>query len=342
MSTTGAARVEAAMLPAPRASAVARRAPWPLVVVGIVVGVLFVGPLVYLLVRTLGFGDEALDVLASDDAIGPLLRTLLLAVTVSITCAVLGTTLGVARGPHRPSRAEGAAGGVRAPARDPVLRRCLRPQGGRRAAGPLRRALRARHGHHGRGLLGRVPRDHAPQLPVRVPARAGPALGAAARDRGVGACARPATGRGVPQHRAPADDRRDRGRHAADVPLLRERVRRRVAHAVRHADGAHRLDAPARPHDVDHAQPAARRRRDRGRRVRARAGAPADAARGARRRQARAARAPGQVAGARVRRRARRRAGRARRAGRGARRMGDPWPAGRVGSRDPTARSATS
>ncbi len=81
------------MLPAPRASAVARRAPWPLVVVGIVVGVLFVGPLVYLLVRTLGFGDEALDVLTSDDAIGPLLRTLLLAVTVSITCAVLGTAL---------------------------------------------------------------------------------------------------------------------------------------------------------------------------------------------------------------------------------------------------------
>jgi iron(III) transport system permease protein len=85
--------MEAAMLPAPRASAVAGRAPWPLVVVGIVVGVLFVGPLVYLLVRTLGFGDQALDVLASDDALGPLLRTLLLAVTVSATCAVLGTAL---------------------------------------------------------------------------------------------------------------------------------------------------------------------------------------------------------------------------------------------------------
>jgi iron(III) transport system permease protein len=85
--------MEAAMLPAPRASAVAGRAPWPLVVVGIVVGGQFVGPRVYLRVRTLGFGDQALDVLASDDALGPLLRTLLLAVTVSATCAVLGTAL---------------------------------------------------------------------------------------------------------------------------------------------------------------------------------------------------------------------------------------------------------
>jgi iron(III) transport system permease protein len=93
MTATGAAPVESAMLPAPRVAIGAHRAPVPLVVVGIGIGALFVGPLVYLIVRTLGFGDEAIDVLRSDDALGPLLRTLLLAATVSSTCAVLGTAL---------------------------------------------------------------------------------------------------------------------------------------------------------------------------------------------------------------------------------------------------------
>jgi iron(III) transport system permease protein len=83
--------VETAMLPAPVAATARRRAPVPLVVVGVVVGALFVGPLVYLVVRTLGFGDAALDVLTSDEAGAPLLRTLLLAVTVSVACALLGT-----------------------------------------------------------------------------------------------------------------------------------------------------------------------------------------------------------------------------------------------------------
>ncbi|MEX2255672.1 MAG: iron ABC transporter permease, partial [Acidimicrobiia bacterium] len=83
--------VETAMLPAPVAASPRRRAPVPLVVGGVVVGALFVGPLVYLVVRTLGFGDAALDVLTSDEAGAPLLRTLLLAVTVSAACALLGT-----------------------------------------------------------------------------------------------------------------------------------------------------------------------------------------------------------------------------------------------------------
>jgi iron(III) transport system permease protein len=63
------------------------------VAVAAVVALLFAGPLLYLTVRVVGLGSEALDVLGSDDALGPLLRTLLLATTVSGACAVLGTGL---------------------------------------------------------------------------------------------------------------------------------------------------------------------------------------------------------------------------------------------------------
>jgi iron(III) transport system permease protein len=79
--------------PIPPASTRGARTPWPLLVLGVVLGLCFVGPLVYLLVRTLGFGADALDVLGSDDALGPLSRTLLLATTVSATCAGLGLAL---------------------------------------------------------------------------------------------------------------------------------------------------------------------------------------------------------------------------------------------------------
>ena len=58
-----------------------------------VVAVLFAGPLLYLAVRVTGLGTDALEVLGSDDALGPLLRTLLLATTVSGACALLGTSL---------------------------------------------------------------------------------------------------------------------------------------------------------------------------------------------------------------------------------------------------------
>lgn len=88
------ATVEAALAPVPAAAEVApRRPPWALTAVGVVVGLCFIGPLVYLVAKTVGFGDEAIDVLTSDDALGPLSRSLLLAVTASATCALLGTGL---------------------------------------------------------------------------------------------------------------------------------------------------------------------------------------------------------------------------------------------------------
>jgi iron(III) transport system permease protein len=88
------ATVDAALAPVPAGADVARRRPpWALSMVGAVVALCFVGPLVYLVVRTIGFGDEAIDVLTSEDALGPLGRSLLLAITASATCAVLGTGL---------------------------------------------------------------------------------------------------------------------------------------------------------------------------------------------------------------------------------------------------------
>jgi iron(III) transport system permease protein len=64
-----------------------------LVVVSLVVACAFAGPLVYLVVRTVQEGGDALAVLRSDTAIGPLIRTLLLAGSTSAACAVLGTAL---------------------------------------------------------------------------------------------------------------------------------------------------------------------------------------------------------------------------------------------------------
>ena len=69
------------------------RPPRALVGFAAVVAVLFAGPLLYLAIRVTGLGADALDVLGSDDALGPLLRTLLLATTVAGACAVLGTSL---------------------------------------------------------------------------------------------------------------------------------------------------------------------------------------------------------------------------------------------------------
>lgn len=67
-------------------------APRPLTLVAVVVAALFAAPLAYLVVRTLGLGSTAIDVLLSEDAIGPLRRTLTLAIAVSVPCAVIGTT----------------------------------------------------------------------------------------------------------------------------------------------------------------------------------------------------------------------------------------------------------
>ncbi len=60
---------------------------------GVAVAALFAVPLVYLLGRTAGLGGDAVDVLGSDDAGGPLARTLGLAGSVSAAAAVLGTAL---------------------------------------------------------------------------------------------------------------------------------------------------------------------------------------------------------------------------------------------------------
>ena len=81
--------------PVPVLAVSARRTASPprrLAVGAVVVAALFAAPLVYLVVRTLGLGADAIDILKSDDALGPLTRTLTLAILVSVPCAVLGTT----------------------------------------------------------------------------------------------------------------------------------------------------------------------------------------------------------------------------------------------------------
>jgi iron(III) transport system permease protein len=85
-----------AQAPLPPAPSVRRFRPRPpvlLVVVSLVVAAAFAGPLVYLVVRTVQEGGDALDVLTSDTALGPLTRTLLLATTTAGACAALGTSL---------------------------------------------------------------------------------------------------------------------------------------------------------------------------------------------------------------------------------------------------------
>jgi iron(III) transport system permease protein len=82
--------------PLPPAPRVRRFRPGPspvLVAVSLVVACAFGGPLVYLVVRTAQEGGDALEVLRSDTALGPLIRTLVLAASTSAACAVLGTAL---------------------------------------------------------------------------------------------------------------------------------------------------------------------------------------------------------------------------------------------------------
>ncbi|MBM3670736.1 MAG: iron ABC transporter permease [Actinobacteria bacterium] len=91
MTTTAPAPTP--LVSAPLASEPRSRAPRALVVTGAVVAALFAGPVLYLAIRTVGFGDGALDVLGSSDLAGPLARTLLLATSVSAACVLLGTAL---------------------------------------------------------------------------------------------------------------------------------------------------------------------------------------------------------------------------------------------------------
>jgi iron(III) transport system permease protein len=84
---------QAPLPPVPRVRRFGPRPPVLLVVVSLVVAAAFAGPLVYLVVRTVQEGGDTLDVLTSDTALGPLIRTLLLATTTAGACAALGTSL---------------------------------------------------------------------------------------------------------------------------------------------------------------------------------------------------------------------------------------------------------
>lgn len=69
------------------------RAPWGLAGTGALIGLLFCAPFAYLVVRNADDVSAAIDALASDEVLDPLLRTLWLAVTVTVACAVLGTAI---------------------------------------------------------------------------------------------------------------------------------------------------------------------------------------------------------------------------------------------------------
>jgi iron(III) transport system permease protein len=85
--------VAPAPLPAPpRQPRFRARPPLALSLTSLVIAALFAGPLIYLGVRSTQAGSEALDVLTSETAFGPLRRTLVLATTVALAAAVLGTT----------------------------------------------------------------------------------------------------------------------------------------------------------------------------------------------------------------------------------------------------------
>ena len=86
----------AVALDASRPAVPPRRAARPsvaLVVWSAAVGLVFAGPLLYLLYRNAVLGGNVVDTLTSEATLGPLARTLTLAVTVSLASAVLGTGL---------------------------------------------------------------------------------------------------------------------------------------------------------------------------------------------------------------------------------------------------------
>lgn len=69
-------------------------APWPLVAAGLVVGVAFAAPFGSLVVRTLGDDPaQVVRVVTSEEVLGPLARTLVLAAVVTAAAAALGTAM---------------------------------------------------------------------------------------------------------------------------------------------------------------------------------------------------------------------------------------------------------
>lgn len=77
----------------PSGNGVERRAPAPLVVVGLLIAVAFAAPLVYLIQRNVGDLGALFATITSASTLQPLGRTIVLAVTVTIACAALGTGL---------------------------------------------------------------------------------------------------------------------------------------------------------------------------------------------------------------------------------------------------------
>ncbi|HEX5616056.1 MAG TPA: iron ABC transporter permease [Acidimicrobiia bacterium] len=73
--------------------ATTRRAPWPLAVGGLAIGLLFAVPLAYLASESLARDVDVVEILRSEDALAPLVRTLTLAVGVAALATALGTAL---------------------------------------------------------------------------------------------------------------------------------------------------------------------------------------------------------------------------------------------------------
>ncbi len=80
-------------LPGDRVGRRARRAPRGLALAAVVIGVLFTGPLAYVVVQNIQHGADLPTILWSEDTVRPLLRSLGLATAVSVTAAAIGTGL---------------------------------------------------------------------------------------------------------------------------------------------------------------------------------------------------------------------------------------------------------
>jgi iron(III) transport system permease protein len=79
--------------PAPRVAASGPKPPVPLLVVGILTGLVFLGPFAYVVSRNIDLGTDIGSILWSRDTWDPLRRSLWLGITVSLTSAVIGTGL---------------------------------------------------------------------------------------------------------------------------------------------------------------------------------------------------------------------------------------------------------
>ena len=108
-------------------------------VAGLLVAVGFAFPGVYLVYRNFAEGADPAGLLLSDRTLGPLWRSLKLAVSVSGAALVLGTVAGVVYHPHRPAAGSPSVAGVASVAPGlPHIRRsgCVHPTPSTRAGWP--------------------------------------------------------------------------------------------------------------------------------------------------------------------------------------------------------------